>query len=230
MKKTQDTDLECSTLPLELSKSGDKILVGIDPGKKGYACVIVENTMEAFFYPLSYSENGMLDCVGLLKFLMPLHLRQEKNECSITLEKLHFIPGRMGGKSLFEMSRCFGAIEGVLEMVQMKRGIFKVRPAVWKNRMSLCGRSKMASVHMAKDIMTLYGLKYRGKKALTHDAAEAFLIALAGHILEEEKIIQQPVQEELLFNNVIQFRARTKEKKGTKNAPQKRKVKRSCIV
>lgn len=159
-----------------------QIRIGIDPGKKGFVAAIVERGSKIILYQLKYiHSNGVeiLDCVGLVTFLRSIKdMDLDNSGCFVTLEKLHYIPKRMGGGTLFEMGRCFGALEAVLELMRF-REVRKVRPCSWKKSMQLEGKDKDASILLAENYCARLNIKIENKpKKLTHDAAEAILLAL----------------------------------------------------
>lgn len=164
-------------------KQNSKIILGIDPGRFGHVAAVVDGGKRILLYKLRHDSNGMLDCAGLVEFCRSVRGEDWHENCFVVLEKLHYIPKKMGGGSIFEMARSFGAIEACLRLLRFKH-LKKVRPCDWKREMGLLGKDKSASVLLAEDFCKRLSIRVEysdacGKaisKKLTHDAAEAILL------------------------------------------------------
>lgn len=178
-----------------LRKDPKAVRVGIDPGKSGAVAALVDQNKTLWLFMLEHDDDGLVDSAGLVRFFRILKEKaaSEGSYCSVTLEKLHYIPQKMGGGSIFQMARSFGALESVLSLLRLE-SLVKLRPCDWKKQAGLIGKDKKASVDLACLRLEELGVEkvqlYKTssgefftvqrkmfQKLSEHDVAEAFLLA-----------------------------------------------------
>ena len=139
--------------------------IGIDPGLKGYLAVLYNGGEEYALTPLPY-EGSVLQAGAWLgnSFLLP-------EDGVITLEK-QFTKGK-GMNTILEN---YGALKAMLRAAG--RDYDEVTPRTWKTYFGL-DSDKKKSVALVEELFGITGI--------THDAAEAILIAEYGRRRWEDR-------------------------------------------
>jgi len=143
------------------------IVIGIDPGRKGFAY----NLQEDLFLALPYKENGELDALSFREFI---------SNANIVFSEM---PIGKFNSSVLKRHQDFGEIKGIVKSLGIE---FRwLMPKVWKDYYSL-GVDKNASIAMAKLLKPELDLNYKTPSGkITNKAddnkAEAFLIAYYGN-------------------------------------------------
>ena len=158
------------------------IVIGIDPGKDGYAVAIDDNRV-------CLGTCGF-DELGYIHLFASLSAKYDSNIIAV-LENVHAYP-KWGCASTFRFGENYGFIRGVL----MSFGIqcFTVSPKRWKKEFDL-DSDKSKSIKCATELFPSVDLRRTQKCTILHDGkAEALLIAeyglrrlLRGEPIQHEK-------------------------------------------
>ncbi|MGB7996548.1 hypothetical protein [Photobacterium halotolerans] len=99
----------------------DRVVVGIDPGKKGALVRLTDSTQEAIVMPLK----GAKDIDG---FAIAQFLKQHRPDM-VVVEKVAARPGQ-GVTSMFTFGTGYGVVQGVLDSLAIPYRL--ITPQMWK--------------------------------------------------------------------------------------------------
>lgn len=150
-----------------------KLIIGIDPGKKGAISIITEyGKYEVFDMPLY--PNGEIDGYAIYKCLEKSFALDYDSFCFI--EKSQPMP-KQGVVSVFNYGAGYGKLLAALEILKIPYQ--EIRPQKWKKYFSLIKKDKKESVSLAMKLFP--DIEYTTKRGRLLDGrAEALLIAEYG--------------------------------------------------
>lgn len=137
------------------------IVAGIDPGKKGFICILREGNPE--FHPLPYTlKDNELDCSVFVRLLEGIDL--------VYCEK----PIHQVNQGMMTRLQDFGEIRG---LVRLHTEFVGLMPRTWKKHYSLSS-DKQASIDLAKKLYPGVNLLRTSRSRVeSDDMAEALLLA-----------------------------------------------------
>ena len=140
------------------------IHIGIDPGKHGGYCYIIDGVAKAFPWDDTFFAQDM-NCLA----------RTKDDGVVAAVEKVGAMPGQ-GVTSMFNFGKSAGYIEGVLTAIGIPYQL--VPPAKWKREFGLIGKDKKASVEVCRKLFPELDLRRTERCRTDSDGkAEAALIA-----------------------------------------------------
>jgi hypothetical protein len=146
------------------------IICGIDPGAKGYISFLDTKTNAMHNYKIPYL--GSEVNVPALRNIVHIHTSFEQGGNICVIERPHFMPGKMGGKSLFNMGMNYGKL---FACVSLTFSMHEVSPAAWKNKM-LIKADKESSILLCQKLYPSVNLLPGSKKKYDDNLAESILL------------------------------------------------------
>lgn len=154
-------------------------IIGIDPGVRGGMALLDE-------------KGEVLDVIGFSKLKETeiadtlRHWRDNYGARYAYLEKVGFIKGD-GGKGAFTFGRVYGFLRGVCSALTIH--VCDVYPAMWQSRMGcLTGGNKNISKNRAIALFPRW--HSRAVRGITHETADALLIAEYGRLAQERLMVK----------------------------------------
>ena len=144
-----------------------KILVGIDPGKKGGIALSLNGELGVFPTPLLKGELDIKEMVSLI----PPMINIDTTHIAF-IEAVHSMPAQ-GVTSMFTFGKGYGIWIGILAAYGYT--INYVRPQVWKKYFKL-GKDKEDSIKKAKELYSYINLIPPRARKESDGMAEALLI------------------------------------------------------
>lgn len=140
------------------------IYIGIDPGKRGGYCYIIDGQVTARPWDDMF-------------FVQDMHCLAVMDEPKVAaVEKVGAFSGQ-GVKSMFSFGHSLGFIEGVLSGLGIPYQL--IPPVTWKRSFSLIGKDKKASIETCQKLFPELNLMATPRSRVPSDGlAEAALLAL----------------------------------------------------
>ena len=148
----------------------NRAIIGIDPGKTGYACMIDEDNQKQFyeFFDPRTAANFIQKC------------KNENEIIMIRLEKVWAFPGQ-GVTSMFSFGENFGTWQGIIAYSNLSYEL--ITPVTWKKGLIVMKKGETSTMKKKKSILAcnkLYPdveLVPEGCKIPNTNKADALLIA-----------------------------------------------------
>lgn len=152
-------------------------IASIDPGRSGAVGLIdtTARTAEVYDIPIVWEgKTAVTDARGLANIL------DRYTPDYVVLEEVGYMPGD-GAKGAFSFGDHFGTIKGVV--LALGFTLVLVAPQVWKGRLGLIGKDKLASHTLARELFPGAPL-YGSRGAPKIDRAEALLMGFWWHAID----------------------------------------------
>ncbi|MFG0756174.1 hypothetical protein ACF8O8_25730 [Pseudomonas sp. TYF_14] len=156
----------------------EKVIIGIDPGKKGAIAILSEDGSLLDLYDMPVTEKGKRGVVDARQLIDMLRGRRG----TVVIEKVGYVPGD-GGLGAFSFGEAAGVARGVVEALGFD--LVMPRPQEWRKWHGLTGADDFVVIQTARDLYpnanVLTGRKKKdGSPGIKDGRTDALLIARYG--------------------------------------------------
>ncbi|MGG2396335.1 hypothetical protein ACJRW5_05200 [Pseudomonas sp. SH1-B] len=156
----------------------ERVIVGIDPGKKGAVAVLRDDGSLLDLYDMPLTEKGKRGVVDARRLIDML-----RGRCgTVVIEKVGYVPGD-GGLGAFSFGEAAGVARGVVEALGFE--LVMPRPQEWRKWHGLTGAADDVVISFARELypeanVFTGGKKKDGTPGIKDGRTDALLIARYG--------------------------------------------------